>query len=41
MQDDAANKLHIVVALAQTALGSFPHHGKGFHQEVVKGLALM
>ena len=40
MQHHAADELHVVVPLAQYALGGFAHRGEGVLQDVVEGLAL-
>ena len=38
---DAADKLHVVMALAQCPLGGLAHRGKGFRQQGVKFLAVL
>ncbi len=40
VQHHAANQLHIVVTLAERALGRLAHGGEGLVHEVVEGLAL-
>jgi hypothetical protein len=40
VQDHAADQLDVVVPLAQHPLGGLAHHGEGFVQQLVEGLAL-
>ena len=40
MQSDAANKLYVIMALTERALGRFAHSGESFGQQVIKALAL-
>ena len=40
VQDQPADQLHIVVALADGALGGLPHGGKGFRQEFIQHFLL-
>jgi hypothetical protein len=40
MQDDAADQLDVVMALAQRALGSLAHRREGLGEQVVEGLSL-
>ena len=40
VQGGTAHDLHVVVALAQRALGSLAHGGKGLRQQVVERLAV-
>ena len=39
MKHHAADELHIIMALAERALGGFAHRGEGGHQQVVQRLA--
>ncbi len=40
VQHHAADQLHVVMTLAQRALGGFAHGGEGLVQQIVEGLAL-
>ena len=40
VQHNAADELHVVVALAECPPGRFAHHGKGLGQQRVQGFAL-
>ena len=40
MQHDAADHLHVEMALAEHALGGLAHGGEGFGQEIVERFAL-
>ena len=40
VQDHAADQLYIILALAEGPLGGFPHHGKGFVEQIVERFAL-
>ena len=40
VEDDAADHLHVVMALAEHALGRLAHRGEGLGQQVVERLAL-
>jgi hypothetical protein len=39
MEDDAADHLHVVMALAEHALGRLAHRGEGLGQNLVERLA--
>jgi hypothetical protein len=41
VQHDAAHHLHVVVSLAQGALGRLPDGGEGLGEQVVQGLAIL
>ena len=41
MHHDAADQLHVVMALAQRPLGGLAHRGEGFRQQGVQLLAVL
>ena len=40
VQDHAAGQLHVVLTLAQHPLGRLAHHGEGFRQDLLQGIAV-